>query len=64
MPRAQSSPPPNRSFRGRPEIRVEYISIVDPRTLSPIDKIEGPVLIAAEIWLGSTRLIDNVTVRA
>jgi pantothenate synthetase len=27
---------------GHPEIRVEYFSIVDPRTLLPIDKIEAP----------------------
>jgi len=43
-------------------IQLEYFSIVDPETLQPIEHIEGPVLIAAAMWLGSTRLIDNVTV--
>lgn len=43
-------------------VQLEYFSIVDPETLTPIERIENPVLIAGAIWLGSTRLIDNVTV--
>jgi pantoate--beta-alanine ligase len=42
-------------------IHVEYFSIADPRTLAPVETIQGPVLIAGAIWLGTTRLIDNVT---
>lgn len=42
-------------------IRVEYLEIVDPRDLQPVQKIEGPVLIAIAAWLGDTRLIDNLT---
>jgi pantoate--beta-alanine ligase len=44
----------------RPEIRVEYLEIVDPDEMRPVDRIDGPVLIAAAIWLGSIRLIDNL----
>jgi len=44
------------------DVRLEYFSIVALDTLSPVDRVEGPVLIAAAIWLGSTRLIDNVQV--
>jgi len=43
-------------------VQLEYFSIVDPKSLSPVERIEGPVLIAGAIWLGSTRLIDNVMV--
>jgi pantoate--beta-alanine ligase len=43
-------------------VQLEYFSIVNPEALTPIERIEGPVLIAGAIWLGSTRLIDNVTV--
>ncbi|MSV35750.1 MAG: pantoate--beta-alanine ligase [Bryobacterales bacterium] len=43
-------------------VRLEYCSIVDPQTLTPVEHIESPVLIAGAIWLGTTRLIDNVTV--
>ena len=43
-----------------PEVRIEYFELTDPETLEPVEEIDGPVLIAAAIWLGSTRLIDNV----
>jgi pantoate--beta-alanine ligase len=42
-------------------IRLEYFSIVDPETLQPVEVIARTVLIAAAIWMGSTRLIDNLT---
>jgi pantoate--beta-alanine ligase len=43
-----------------PEIRVEYFEIVDPDEMQPVEQIAGPVVIAAAVWIGSTRLIDNV----
>jgi pantoate--beta-alanine ligase len=45
-----------------PMIRVEYFEIVDPDELQPITRIQGSVRIAAAIWIGATRLIDNVFV--
>lgn len=49
-------------FERHPEVRLEYLSIADPETLVPVESIDRPVLIAAAVWVGSTRLIDNVTV--
>jgi pantoate--beta-alanine ligase len=46
----------------RPEIRVEYFEVVDAGTMQPVERIEGKVCVAAAIWLGATRLIDNVLV--
>jgi len=43
-----------------PRIRVEYLEVVDPTSLAPVERIEGPVRIAVAVWLGETRLIDNV----
>lgn len=43
-----------------PRIRVEYFEIVDPEEMQPVERIAGPVRVAAAAWLGSTRLIDNV----
>jgi pantoate--beta-alanine ligase len=43
-----------------PRIRVEYFEIVDPDELQPVAEIAAPVLIAAAVWLGATRLIDNL----
>jgi pantoate--beta-alanine ligase len=43
-------------------LRLEYLEVVDPVTLQPVDEIHGPVLVAGALWVGSTRLIDNVLV--
>ncbi|MGH9719404.1 MAG: pantoate--beta-alanine ligase [Bryobacteraceae bacterium] len=43
-----------------PQIRVEYLEVVDPLTMAPVENVAGPVRIAAAVWLGATRLIDNV----
>ncbi len=47
-------------FTPHPEARLEYFEITDPDALVPVERIAGPVLIAAAMWLGSTRLIDNM----
>ncbi len=44
--------------------RIDYIEIVDVETLRPIDKIKDKALIALAIWIGNTRLIDNIVVSA
>lgn len=41
---------------------VEYISIVNPKNLRPVDKIKDNVLIALAVFIGKTRLIDNIVV--
>jgi pantoate--beta-alanine ligase len=43
----------------KPRIKVEYVEVVDEE-MQPVDRIAGPVSIAGAIWLGTTRLIDNV----
>ena len=49
-----------KALSGTPEIRVEYLEVVDPATCQPVDTIMGGVLIVAAVWLGEVRLIDNV----
>jgi len=51
-----------RALSGTPEIRVEYLEVVDPTTFEPVQTISGDVRIAAAVWLGDVRLIDNVFV--
>ena len=41
-------------------LRLEYLEIVDPENIQPVEWIEGPVLVAGALWVGSTRLIDNL----
>ena len=43
-----------------PLLRPEYLEIVDPDTLSPVDRVAGPVRIVAAAFVGETRLIDNL----
>jgi pantoate--beta-alanine ligase len=40
--------------------RLEYFEVVDPGELQPVAEIAGPVLVAAALWVGRIRLIDNV----
>jgi pantoate--beta-alanine ligase len=43
-----------------PAARLEYLSVVHPDTLEPLQQPVGPMLVAVAAWIGSTRLIDNV----
>lgn len=45
-----------------PDLRVEYLDVVDASGMRPVEMIHGPVRIAAAAWLGPVRLIDNVLV--
>ncbi len=39
---------------------IDYVEIVDARTLEDIEKIEKPALVALAVKIGKTRLIDNI----
>lgn len=41
-------------------LRLEYLELVDPWTFQPIERVSGPVVAAGALWVGSTRLIDNI----
>ncbi len=45
-----------------PQARIDYVEIVHPDTLKNISEIEGTVLIALAVFIGSTRLIDNTLI--
>jgi pantoate--beta-alanine ligase len=46
----------------QPAVRLEYLEVVDSEEMQPVERIERPVRIAAAVWVGATRLIDNVLV--
>ena len=47
--------------RAADAVAIEHADqIVDPVDLQPVTTIAGPVLVAGALWVGSTRLIDNV----
>jgi len=43
-----------------PGIRLDYAEIRDAENLSPMERLNRPALAAVAVFLGSTRLIDNV----
>ena len=42
-----------------PLARVDYLEVVDAETLEPSDVLRSPTLLAAAVFFGNTRLIDN-----
>lgn len=40
--------------------RLDYLSVVDPVSLAPMEEIGGPALMACAVRLGKARLIDNI----
>jgi pantoate--beta-alanine ligase len=41
-------------------LRLEYLDVVNPDDFQPVPRVTGPVIIAGALWVGRTRLIDNV----
>ena len=41
---------------------IDYLEVVNPDTLEPIERVTGTVLVLGTVRLGSTRLLDNVLV--
>ena len=43
--------------------KIDYLEIVDGKTLDPVTKITREILVAVACFVGKTRLIDNVTIK-
>jgi len=43
--------------------KIDYINIVNPRTLSPLRKIKAQALVLLAVFFGKTRLIDNILIK-
>lgn len=43
-----------------PGTQLDYAAVVDPDTLEDVTEIDRPVRVALAVWLGNTRLIDNI----
>jgi pantoate--beta-alanine ligase len=43
----------------RPLARIDYVEVRRADDLAPVETIQGRVVLALAVWLGSTRLIDN-----
>jgi pantoate--beta-alanine ligase len=47
-------------LQGEPAVRLDYLEVVDPNTLEPVQTIQESALVAVAAYVGTTRLIDNV----
>jgi pantoate--beta-alanine ligase len=45
-------------------VKIDYVALVDPRTLEDVHTVSGPTLAALAVRVGSTRLIDNCLLEA
>ena len=59
MLNALDLPDPSAEAQGIP-VRLDYAAVVDPDTLLAIDDIVSGALLAIAVFVGSTRLIDNI----
>jgi pantoate--beta-alanine ligase len=48
-------------FAAEPAVKLEYIAIVEPETLSPVSEADGGTIAAIAARVGNTRLIDNIS---
>ena len=49
-----------RVLKSEPGAQLDYLEIVDPETLEPVEFVRGSALVAVAAFVGTTRLIDNV----
>lgn len=49
-----------RFIREHSHARIQYVECVDAESLEPLERLRGRVLIALAVYLGQTRLIDNI----
>jgi pantoate--beta-alanine ligase len=48
------------TLESEPLARVDYAQIVDLRTLESLEVLDRPALAAVAVFIGDTRLIDNI----
>ena len=45
-----------------PAARIDYVAVVEADTLKPLARVRGRVALLLAVWIGRTRLIDNLLV--
>jgi pantoate--beta-alanine ligase len=50
-----------RVLRDYPQVAVEYIAVAEPEALAPVSTVDGRTVVAIAARVGSTRLIDNIS---
>ena len=53
-----------RLIREEPLARIDYLAVVHPATLDEVRAVWGRVALLLAVWIGETRLLDNMVVSA
>jgi len=48
-------------IQSEPLARIDYVSVADQDSLEELDEIDRPAVVSMAVWIGKTRLIDNIT---
>ncbi|RJP80911.1 MAG: pantoate--beta-alanine ligase [Candidatus Zixiibacteriota bacterium] len=51
-----------RTIQATPGVSIDYLEAVDAYNLQPLEKIDRPAVLAGAVYVGATRLIDNVII--
>jgi pantoate--beta-alanine ligase len=49
-----------KEFANATSVRLDYLEVVDPATLDPVEDVSNGALVAVAAFAGTTRLIDNI----
>jgi len=49
-------------IRSAGDAQIDYIALSDAATLTPVETIQGPTVVALAVRIGGTRLIDNLLI--
>jgi len=49
-------------LRATPGLEIDYVALVDPLTLEPVERLDAPARALIAARLGSVRLIDNIAI--
>ncbi len=53
----------SRYITSHPYTKIDYVALCNPATLKDINKVKEETLIALAVWVGTTRLIDNIVLQ-
>lgn len=48
-------------IESEPLARIDYLSVADPDSMEELEEAEHGALVSLAVWIGKTRLIDNIT---
>jgi len=51
-----------KTIESEPLAKLQYVSVADPRSLQELDQIENGALLSVTVYVGKTRLIDNIVI--